>query len=278
MCGEHDKHVCAAVLLHIERIEGLKYSKVSFPDHENRNSSAVDVLAQNGVFNLTVEHTLVESFPDQVLDGVQFVQLVGPLEQELDGRLPEGDFRLAVMIRAVAGALQGPEIRRALRSWIIENAPLLSLGQPPTNVIRARPPGVPFDIMLSRYKGNRNRLSISRSAPDNLDDLRAERVRTALDKKLPKLALARDGNTRSVLVMESNDMLNSAQDLARALSETVRPDDEIPDLIYVVETHCGIHWFVYNVRRSEAGFIPDPPEESEQGTAIDYLSRVSCGE
>jgi hypothetical protein len=76
------------------------------------------------------------------------------------------------------------------------------------------------------------------------DALRLERVRRALDKKVPKLvAWAQDGRT-SVLVLESNDpqhanvLVNFA-----ALKRTLAERTDQPDIIVLVETDgspmCG---------------------------------------
>lgn len=274
VCGKHDKLVCAAVLLSIELTDGVKFTKVRYPDDEHRDRSEIDLLAESSTITMAMEHTLVESFPEQIKDGIWFVDLFLPLESQLTGKLPHGDFRLSAAPGAVRGATEGEKIRTQVYSWIVEKAPILSLGKPPNHRIIGGPPELPLEITLTRYRGSIDRLNIARALPDDIDMLRVESIKTALKKKLPKLSKAKVGSTKSIFVMESNDMANSAPILAEFLGAAVRADDDMPDLIYAVETGFDKEWFVYKVTRADQCFIQDDPIIIEQGRAFGFLSAL----
>jgi hypothetical protein len=268
--------VCAAVLIYLERTqEAFEAAGVRFPDDENRTTSDVDVLAETNAGYYVLEHTLIQTYPRQVLDGLQFVELLGPLEDELQGILPVGDFTLSVGICGVQGAKDTTRIRTLVADWVKEQAPALAL-EPPGNRVVGRPDGVPFDVALMRHLGHVNRLKVMRSA--DLDTLRmplAECLETAMTRKLPKLAAAGEKvGGKSVFVMESADHLKDHCDLIAALEEVEGTQIKAPDLMFFVETQSGEAWFVRPVNRSKQGFVPGEAVVVTRDEANEFLERV----
>ena len=89
-----------------------------------------------------------------------------------------------------------------------------------------------------------------RVAPDedDLEALRADRLRKALSDKCPKLARCKDEGARTVLVLESDDIALTNQLLVRmALVDLLDERPDVPDEIYLVETETR-SWAVYPMK------------------------------
>ena len=275
-CEEHDRMVCGAVLIFLERNEKLTFSGVRFPDYENRETRDVDLLAECGTARLVLEHTLVQSYHDQEFDGIQFVDLLYPLGDELTGSLPPGEFTLYTGIGEVRGSKNADRIRASIADWIRQQAPTIALDGPTGNHVTGRPDRVPFEVTLLRTRGSTSRLKVLRSADtEALQEPLGECLKTALVKKLPKLAEAAEReDAQSVFVMESKDHLKDSSDVVAALEKIHETDYIEPDSIFIVETQCGEEWFVCPIRRIETGISAGDWEVIQETEASEYLKRL----
>jgi hypothetical protein len=77
-----------------------------------------------------------------------------------------------------------------------------------------------------------------RGDPNPSDDRRVERIRRALDEKLPKLRAAAEAFAlKSILILESNDIaLTSVFNVAQAFKQVVSGRADLPGLVFLVET------------------------------------------
>jgi hypothetical protein len=212
------------------------------PDKQDRTRPAVDLIARDDQGSWALEHTRIESFPDQLLDDRQLLDLLEPLTSELRGSVGvPGIFHLAVAPRAVAGATPARDIRAALASWVRKHAPTLAVGSPltaPHHTITEAPPGVPFEVTLTRWPGpNRGDVRLMRNVPADLEDQRVTRLTKALDDKITKLLAASDGDITSVLILEDTDVaLANLGLIVQALSTAAEGQSRLPDVIVLVET------------------------------------------
>lgn len=194
---EHEEKVLGAALLYIGKLTGEPLTKLSRPEARERRRKSVDLLAQGSSCKYAIEHTRVESFEGQILDNRQFSDLLGPIPLMAAAFLPPEDrFVLSVATKAVKGVKDPDRIRNALIAWLREKAPLLKPGSNrhlPGTYVREFPPGVPFEVLLSRWHSRRRGLTIGRLGPGDLEDQRRLRVRSALAGKCPKLHGAKSG-------------------------------------------------------------------------------------
>lgn len=260
---QHEIAVCNAVRSVLEQRRGGPISEIGAPDTTERNRAAVELLLQSPSCRYVLEHTLVESYAEQIRDGREFVDLLQPLETDLSGRLPSpGPYILGVGARAVRGATRADDVRRALVAWIEVTAPTLAIGSPktaPRHFCRAKIPGVPFEVTLCRWGYGEGALKIARD-PSTLLLPRERRLRilTALFQKCGKLYTARAEVTdagfpcESVLVLETNDIaLANLSVISRATVACLRwllryCPQYVPDHVLVADTSAksGEVWVV----------------------------------
>lgn len=220
----------------MEKRKRVKFSNISVSQHD------IDSRFESDTKKFVMEHTLIESYLEQISDNHQFDNLFEPLKNELSGTLPApGHYILCVKTGAVKGIKNESWVRKNLSQWLREKAPVLKLRSPsqPSNFyIREMPQGVPFEVALYRFPGKDGEFFISFFSPENLEEERRVRIRKALDDKCPKLLAARGNDKTSVLVLEYNDIsLGNYVDIGNVLvQELSLRQNDIPDEIYLVWT------------------------------------------
>jgi len=165
------------------------------PDEENRQSTEIDAIA--GPF--AIEHTSIDTIPNQRRNTAYFVQVVKPLEDEFRCKLP---FRLVVTFHdeGIQTGQKWSQITTALRKWVLEEAPKLSIGRHVINDV----PEVPFEFHADKRSSNHTGLLFGRFAPN--DDTFSDRLRDQLDRKIEKLSRYKVQNKTTILLLESSDM------------------------------------------------------------------------
>ena len=172
---------------------GLKVD--TWPDEENRQSSDIDAIAGH----LAIEHSSVDTIPNQRRDAAWFVQVVKALEDEFRCRLP---FRL-VLTFPYEGIQTGHDwsrITAALRKWVLDEAPKLPIG---SHTIKAVPE-IPFEFHSAKRSSSRTGLLFGRFAPN--DHTLPDRLREQLDRKAKKLSPYKGNNKTTILLVESDDV------------------------------------------------------------------------
>lgn len=241
-----------------ERRGGGRVAVVSVPEDEDRTNPAVELVTADSVGELAIEHTLIEAFTGQITDQHQ----IQPYAAKLPGLigpedLPTGSrFELNVDIRAVHG-LGAPKLAtlKAIAGWVREAAPNLVDGRPGVrgaHMARTGPPDLPFEVTLVRWGHDPDstipNLTVGWWKPDDLEDQRIARIRTALAKKLPKLATAAAIGQETVLVLESDDVqISNAIDIRLALhAATDELAVDLPAWIVLWETiaETAFVWFL----------------------------------
>jgi hypothetical protein len=244
----NEEHVCHAVVRLIAQRDGGPAIVTDRPDKTERQRQAVEMLFESPTARYAMEHTRIESFPGQIVDGVMFSRLLEPLEKELTGRLP-GRYSLTVGVGATDGirASDQQRIRELVKRWIMSKAESLDT-RGAGSVVTEQPPGVPFAITLLRSSLPGSRMVISRSWPDALEEQRLKRVQTALARKCPKLAEYKAENRQTVLVLESDDIgLGCHGAIREAVAKAVVSRDDVPDRIFLAETETR-PWFVWALK------------------------------
>jgi hypothetical protein len=255
----NEEEVCQFVIKQLEKRTGQALSVIERPDQVERRAQAVEmVCASASGETFAIEHTRIESFPQQIADGKSFEDLLGPIELGFAGHAP-GRFSLTVRVGATTQVRQNERhtVRMNLITWIV--AKIVEWDKSAVDVdepvrVSETPPGVPFEVSLARWHRSGNQLLISRFVPDDLEEQRAARVSVALRRKTAKLAAERARGRTSVLALESNDIaLGSAAVIKAALDQALTACADPPDYIYLIETN-GRPWYVHLLRpdRSDA--------------------------
>ncbi|MHA1713124.1 MAG: hypothetical protein ACTSW4_03650 [Candidatus Ranarchaeia archaeon] len=254
---KHEKQVCKIVASFIAKRKNLTIDDISFPDEEEHNEQAVDVLIKCSSMEIVLEHTRIESYPAQIADKCMVENLLKPLENKLTDQLPTpGHYKLSIAVGAVKGAKDTESIQKALIEWVEEKAPLLELPiHKPSNKhrITEKPSGVPFEVTLYRFERRDGKFFVMLVAPSELESKRRQRIKIALEEKCPKLSKAKGEKRTSVLLLESDDIcLGGQTQIAKAVVEDL-PQNNVPDEIYLVETEIK-PWVLWVLKEREKLF------------------------
>ena len=267
----NEGQACDAVLHHLERRAGAARAGMRFPDKE-RHQAPVELVCTIGDQLYAIEHTGIEPFEGHMRGNAEDERLIQPIVAGVAGRLPQQEeFQLQIP----AGAMEGVRgrdvntVQRLLIDWIIASAPNLRIpprGRMDTRVQSTQIPGVPFTVKLHRLESRifRGELQVVHVVSD-VEDLRLERVKTALKKKMPKLAIwKKDAGARTVLVLEENDIqLTNCHVVTDAVLQAEQTLGRAADEIYLVTTSFT-PWQVHFVRVGDQSYfdLSDPDERS----------------
>lgn len=164
-----------------------------FPDEE----APGDIDAIAGQF--AIEHTSIDTIPQQRRDAAWFMESIGSLEQEFEGKLP---FRLSLTF-PYTGIRRGQdwqELKTAIQNWVMTESVKLSEG---SHMI-SRIPGIPFEFRATRRCTGKAGVLLSRLAPDNPDF--PSRLQNHLDRKIAKLTPYKGKGKTTLLLVESDDI------------------------------------------------------------------------
>lgn len=259
MKKEHEKKVLNTIADFISKRKSIIINEIYYPDEGERNKKAPDMLLKSSSIEIVLEHTRIETYLGQIDDSVRIWKLLKPLESMLAGKLPTpGDYHLSIALGVVKGAKATKTIQSALNEWIQEKAPFLQLPSPyepfDKHYLKGKPKGVPFEVTLYRFKGGDGKFCIKLAAPKDLEQKTRERIGIALEKKCPKLCIARGDKRMSVLLFESNNIsFGNYVQIAKAVVEKLPLRNDIPDDIYLIETWPEL-WDVWIIKESSTLF------------------------
>jgi hypothetical protein len=253
---DNERKACDAVARALEALTNATRSNAYSPEDAGE-SNPVEYVFDLAGKEYAIEHTIVEAFQGQINTGVDFGAFIAPIENALDHKLPApGMFRLVFSIDPSKGIKRGDmeKTQAAIIAWVREKALELhaECAEQPTrdqklrgysNFRRGSVDGLNGDIRLYRETGwwmpekGKGRLLAARVAPPDPEELRKERVKAALNKKLPKLTAWKDQGARSILVLENGDLILSNHILIlEAVEHGLAGRTDAPDEIWLVDT------------------------------------------
>lgn len=213
---ERDHRIChaaARLLADVENGQSDRAKSVLIHDVPEKTgvpgeTKPVDLVAEVHGQLYSFEHTLVESYPNQIRDASRIDDFTTLVNSYLHEDLPAGFFRITLHSNATDGLTgkKGEEAASKVAAWISETAPDLAGETPahPRHLLRRMTN--PFPITLFYRPGSEVRkLDYARWAPDRLDELWAESLSKAFAEKLSKLHETRASGYSPVLVLEIQD-------------------------------------------------------------------------
>jgi len=222
---------------------------IRWPDDEDHANKTVELIARVSTGpEVVVEHTRIESFPEQIADRLVLHEYFPSGGPQIAGRYDAGKFGLSIIPGAVRELTrrQRRPVGPVITAWVAEN-----LDQVPWPHTRSEPTyllgshhELPFNWALWRWGSDDTRVVgpladvvlFWPTQPPGLENLRVLRLDQAVRDKVPKLLAATGGQRRSVLVLEDRDPDMSAPLLvSRALKAAVG-DHPLPDVVYIILT------------------------------------------
>ncbi len=248
---------CEAVVRVLEAREGKSRDNVRLPEQEH-HAAPIELACNIGDRLFALEHTGIEPFSGHMQMEAEADMLFRSIETMVAGKLPPNDtFELGIPVNALQGLKKKDlaRIQTALAEWVEATAPTVPVAPYACylrSIQKVQPPGVPFDVRLDRFQSvfPPGRFQIKHSIPnEDLEPLRAIRIRAACDKKFPKLEVWRqDAQARTVLVLEDNDIqLTNPQRVFDTLAALQHEFTNWPDEIYLVSTMIKKPWYVHTL-------------------------------
>jgi hypothetical protein len=162
-----------------------------WPEDENPGQSEIEAVAGN----LAIEHTSIDTLPNQRRDGEWFMNALASVE-----RIPVS-FRLRIRVpyKLVAKGTDWADLERGLAAWITNVAPALLDGVHEIDLPQATGVG----LAAQKSSGSSPGVFLRRPAPD--DDTLAARVGDQIRRKSKKLARYKAQGYTTVLLLETKD-------------------------------------------------------------------------
>jgi len=173
-----------------EKYPGLEIE--SIPDETT--SGDIDALA--GKF--AIEHTSIDTIPDQRRDEAWFMESIGSLEHDCKGRVP---FYLSLTFPYKNVSRHNwRKIRTSIKQWIMTESAKLSEGSHIISCIS----GIPFEFRAKKKYSGRPGLLLSRFSP-SIPDF-PSRLKKHLASKIKKLSPYKGKGKITLLLVESTDI------------------------------------------------------------------------
>lgn len=162
---------------------------------EDDNDADIDAIA--GRF--AIEHTSVDTLPNQRRDSDWFMRAAGGLEDEIQNK-PPFRLRIGLEYHAVTKGQDWSAIREALRTWINKESPRLPDGRH----VLENVPGVPFRLYVTKARDRAPGIFFARFEPQ--DDSLSERIKEQFERKARKLAKYKRLGLTTILLVENKDI------------------------------------------------------------------------
>ncbi len=172
---------------------GLKVERR--PEVENRESADIDAIA--GPF--AIEHTSIDTLPNQRGNNARFMKVLGDLEQELNPLPFKFNLFISIEYDAITKGQDWSAIKKALKGWITQDAPRIKDGFHFIDSI----PGIPFKLNVYKEPCSPGRLYSKRNIPG--DCTLPSRIKELFEKKAEKLSYYQGCGKTTILLIESYD-------------------------------------------------------------------------
>lgn len=260
--ANNEKALCEALIRLLEAELDVQRSDITYPEIDH-SGPPVEMRLRLGAVRFAIEHTLIEPFPLAIQTGKWFQELTEEIAKALHGSMPPpGTYRLVFPINPTEGKPRHTHaaLRERITLWVREVAAELH-SECPERLDRSHQPhgyrgvrtteidGIPLSLSLMVHWSERGAhdgaLFLARALGDDVEDQRRIRIRTTLDKKLPKLTACRADGDVTVLILEYSDIALTNQVLVAQALEAELVDRDCPDYIFLADTTGDQTWFFF---------------------------------
>ncbi len=253
---------CDAVIQWQEGRRGSRRCRVRRPEID-RIGPPVELRLSIGGKEFAIEHTVIETFPDQIRFEHNASRIVTTIRESLDGKLPApGRYLCYLPIDLPSKGKETLAIESNLREWITTKAKEWNRAGTNFKDRASWPHGykerAEIDItgegpvahlwksvhwaQSEKYDG---RLFFQFHVEGDLSALSRTRLKIAFAKKLPKLRECARQGAATLFVLENQDpSLTNLYSVADALDETLGGLDNLPDQVFLVDTTIEESWTI----------------------------------
>ncbi len=229
----------------------------AYPDKEDRQNPAVDLLAHDAIGPMAVEHTTIEAYENQLHDNRRINEAFAGFPERFGRSLASpGTYTLAIRTRGGHAFPRKDQVEALdrLKQWVrAQVLPEPEVPQRAPNNVVAQPPDVPVPVTLFRTRGDPaadGSLQVALLRSEDHQEQRVARISRALEAKLEKLEAARPEAGVTLLALESRDfIMSNPVVIAQAVFRAADEETLLPDAIIHVDTTAGPdHWIDYYVK------------------------------
>ena len=225
-----DQQLVEAFVRGYNRSRGESYQIAQRPEDVERHKPTVEAIFRDGAGKtLAVEHTLIQPFVGQKDDDQPFLTAIAPLEMNPSLRLPAYEILLYPPVGAIPKGPDWNDVCRNITHWLQNEKDRLPDGLSQHQVEVGE---FSLELLAEKTPGPypEGRVAVGRSRlPDSFQDV----VRTALERKLPKLVAA--GCDKRILLLEMETGVHSPGDVTDAITSLQR---DFRDLAKTDEVWC----------------------------------------
>lgn len=266
-----ERKACDAVARCLEAMADQVRSDAYSPEDAAQGRSEIDYVFQLGNIKFAFEHTVIEAFHGQLEADAHFKRFIEPIEAALDYQLPSTGYFVLLFPINPTSRMSPSEVvalQNNVVGWVKSAAKELSdevaAASFPIRRRRMQPTrSMPdYDITLSFNEDllgiMGSRLMASRMAPRNYNQLRVDRIKRAVDDKLPKLAKWKRELAQTVLVLENRDMaLTNHWEISASLELALQSRSDVPDEVWLVDGVHASQWTTICLRKADVIFPHD---------------------
>ena len=270
---DNERKACDAVARCLEDLLQVSRSNAHSPE-DDKVGPPVEYVFDLGNKRYAMEHTVVEAFNGQIQTDVEFGLFVNPITDALDCHLPvPGAYRLFFPIQPSKGikAKHLANVQAKIIEWVTRTAVGLHSERPkqqrnsePSYHSGFRKETIEgIELQLSRQMDwqmpdeVQGRLFPIRFTPEDYENLRRERLKRTMSKKLPKLQSCKCDGAQTILVLENRDLaISSHVAILEAAEHALEVCADRPDEVWLVETTMKKEWTVWCSIR-EGRSLPD---------------------
>ena len=264
MLNFHEGKACDAIVRRLEERENVLRASLRSPE-QKRHPFPVEIAFTLGSQLFALEHTGIEPFKGHIRMEAQAEWLFAPITNALKNSLcTDALFELYMPVNALQGRQKAEvqTIQQAIIEWVKKTAPTVPKRPNPdyrgSAVGQTAIQGIPFPVSLWRFAppvipGYHFQI---RHSVENIEQLRTERMKEAIDKKFPKLAAWKKiEKAKTVLVLEQNDIqLTNPSIVADTFLPLASPRRDRPDETYLVAS-CLSPWVAWPILIGEKSYF-----------------------
>jgi hypothetical protein len=258
----NEKTICEALIRLLEAEFDVQRKDVTYPEND-QSGPPVEMRLRLGAHRFAMEHTLIEPFPLAIQTGRWFQELTAEIETALNGSMPgPGTYRLVFPIHPTEGKPRRTHagLREGITRWVREAGAELH-DECPERLDRDHQPngyrgvrateidGITLSLSLEVHWSENGHhdgaLFLARFVGEDVEEQRRIRIRTALDKKLPKLMACRSDGDVTVLILEYADIALTNQVLVAQALEAELVGRDCPDHIFIADTTNDDTWYFF---------------------------------
>lgn len=244
-------------------------SSLSF---DGKGRASVDVECYIGTRRVAIEHTLIEPYENKTLEDTVITGVLDLVVKEAATKNlvpPMGTYFLMVKGGTATKIMKSEfqKVTKIVLDWLPEAISKVGNLSGLQSVSRSPDAAIPFEVTIRRVSGaGPGKMMAARSVPDDLEIGRKERVKRALDRKLPKLEACCRNGAYAVLILEDQDIaISNHQLISGAVDNVLAGQRFSPDEIFLMNTYAGVSkWAIWVLRRGNQSIS----ELVEQGQEI----------